>query len=146
MNREIKMIESFRLLAKNIVTFFENNLLTKFNISCSELAVLKLLCENEGVNITEVALSLRITKSAASQLVSKLERKGFVKRNRNIFDKKVNCLYATEIAKQQYIENSNKYNDVIKEVADKMGEEDSNELSRLLEKLSGVIYSLEEAK
>lgn len=146
--QEIKIVESFRTLTKNIVAFFESNLLNKANISCSELNVLKVLCEGEKkdkkMNITELALSLDITKSAASQLVSKLEKKGFIKRKINLFDKKVNYIILTENAKKGYEENTIKYDEVVKKVVQEMGEKDSNELSRLLEKLSNIIYNLEE--
>ena len=147
-NREIQMVESFRLLTKNIVHFFENNLLNSANISCSELSVLKVLCEsekeNKKMNVTELASCLNMTKSAASQLVSKLEKKGFVKRKMNLFDKKVNYISITDEAKKGYEDNKVKYNEVIDKVVEKMGKEDSKELSRLLEKLSDIIYNLEE--
>ena len=146
--KEIQMVESFRLLTKNIVHFFENNLLNKANISCSELNVLKVLCESEKedrkMNVTELANSLNMSKSAASQLVSKLEKKGFVKRKINLFDKKVNYISITDEARKGYEDNTIKYNEVIDKVIEKMGEEDSKQLSRLLEKLSDIIYNLEE--
>ena len=146
--KETQMVESFRLLTKNIVHFFENNLLNKANISCSELNVLKVLCESEKedrkMNVTELANSLNMSKSAASQLVSKLEKKGFVKRKINLFDKKVNYISITDEARKGYEDNTIKYNEVIDKVIEKMGEEDSKQLSRLLEKLSDIIYNLEE--
>ena len=147
-NKEIQIVESFRLLTKNIVHFFENNLLNKANISCSELNVLKVLCESEKedkkMNVTELANCLNMTKSASSQLVSKLEKKGFVKRKINLFDKKVNYISITDEARKGYEDNKVKYNEVINKVIEKMGEEDSKQLSRLLEKLSNIIYNLEE--
>ena len=147
-DKSIQIVESFRLLTKNIANFFENNLLKKANISCSELNVLKLLCESEKeekkMNVTELAVALKITKSATSQLVSKLERKGFVKRKINLFDKKMYYISVTEEAKKGYEENIVKYNKVIEKVADEMGDKDSEELSKLLGKLSNIIYNIGE--
>ena len=144
-NKDILIVDSFRSLAKNIVNFFESDLLKKNNISCSELSMLKVLCENEKekMNITDLSNSLKITKSAVSQLVSKLEKKGFVKRKINLFDKKVNYITITEEARKGYEENTIKYNAVIEKVANQMGEKDSVELARLLEKLSNIICKLE---
>jgi len=38
-NKNIHIVDSFRTLTKNIVNFFENDLLKKNDISCSELSL-----------------------------------------------------------------------------------------------------------
>lgn len=144
--KEIEMVEAFKTLTKNIVTFFENNLSKTSDIGCSELSVLKTIHEGEKVqkkmNVTELAILLNITKSAASQLVSKLEKKGLVKRKINLFDKKVNYISLTEEAVKKYENKHNEYQEVVYKVVNEMGEKDSKELSRLLEKLSNIINGL----
>ena len=146
--KDIEMVESFKNLTKNIVIFFESNLFEKDNISCSELSVLKVLCEsekeNKKMNITELSSSLKMSKSAVSQLISKLEKKGFIKRKINLFDKKVNYLSVTNEAREKCEISQRKYSEAVHQVVDKMGEKDSQELSRLLEKLSGIINNLGE--
>lgn len=146
--RSEEMVESFKNLTKHIVSFFESNLFEKENISCSELSVLKVLCEGEKedkkMNVTELANELNMSKSAVSQLISKLEKKGFVKRKINLFDKKINYISVTEEARSAYENNHKKYNEVVKKVVDEMGETDSKELSRLLGKLSNIISELGE--
>lgn len=145
-NIEIEMVESFKTLTKNIVAFFENNLFKSANIGCSELNVLKTIhegeLENKKMNVTELANTLKITKSATSQLVSKLEKKGFVKRKINLLDKKVNYISLTEEAAKKIEDKHNEYKEVVYKVIKEMGEKDSSELSRLLEKLSGIISDL----
>ena len=146
--RSEEMVESFKNLTKHIVSFFESNLFEKENISCSELSVLKVLCEGEKadkkMNVTELANALKMSKSAVSQLIAKLEKKGFVKRKINLFDKKINYISVTEEARSAYENNHKKYNEVVKKVVDQMGKTDSKELSRLLEKLSNIISELGE--
>lgn len=146
----IEIVESFKNLTKNIVSFFESNLFKKDNISCSELSILKALCEsekeNKKMNVTELAVLLKMSKSAVSQLVSKLEKKGFVKRKINLFDKKINYISICDEARIGYEHNQEKYSEVVKQVAEEMGVEDSKELSRLLKKLSGIIYNLGEVE
>jgi hypothetical protein len=65
---DIEMVESFKNLTKNIVSFFENNLFKDSNITCSELSIIKVINENESenkkVNITEIAHILKMSKSA----------------------------------------------------------------------------------
>ena len=144
--KDIQMVESFKNLTKNIVSFFENTLLDKTDISCSELSVLSIICENEKiqkkVNVTEIANELKISKSAVSQSISKLEKKGYVKRKINLFDKKINYISLTEDAIQKYEIKHKEYENAIFKVLNEMGEKDSEELSRLLGKLSNIIYSL----
>lgn len=146
--RSEEMVESFKNLTKNIVSFFESNLFDKDNISCSELSVLKVLCEsekeNKKMNVTELAALLKMSKSAVSQLIAKLEKKGFVKRKMNLFDKKINYISTSDDARNSYEHNQKKYSEVVNQVVEQMGEEDSKELSRLLQKLSDIIYNLGE--
>lgn len=147
MEQKIELVESFKGLTKSIVNFFENTLLKSSNVSCSELSVINSLIEAEMVdkkmNITELAHSLKITKSATSQLVSKLEKKGYIKRKINLFDKKVNYLIVTEEGKKECLNNKDTIDKIAKLVNIKMGDDDSSELSRLLEKLSTIIKELE---
>ena len=70
--------------------------------------------DNKKMNITELASSLKITKSAASQIISKLEKKGFVKRKINLFDKKVNYITLTNKAKEKYKNKHEEYNKINK--------------------------------
>lgn len=146
--KDLQMVDSFKNLTKNIVNFFENSLYENHDISCSELSVLKVIYESEKdarkINVTELSSILKMTKSAASQLIAKLEKKSLVKRKINIFDKKINYITLTEEAKVGYEDNQKKYSEIVNKVIEKMGEKDSKDLSRLLEKLSNIIKNLGE--
>ncbi len=48
-----------------------------------EIHVIQVIGENEGTNVSNVSNHFGVTKSAASQLVSRLERKGFVRKDRS---------------------------------------------------------------
>lgn len=145
-NEDIRMVESFKKLSKSITDFFENNLLDKADISCSELKILETILkkgkENEKVNVTEIANELKISKSAVSQSITKLEKKGYIKRKINLFDKKINYFILTEEAICKYEIKQKEYDQAINKVSKKMGEKDSEELSRLLMKLSNIINEL----
>ena len=145
-SNEFKMIDSFKNLAKSIASYFDNTLLNGINISCSELNVLGAIyeCEkrNEKINITEISNKLKITKSAVSQSIAKLEKKGLIKRKINLFDKKVNYLSVTKKGVKQYEQKQKEYKQMINNVIRKMGKEDSKELSRLLDKLGSIMNEL----
>ena len=145
-DKDIEIVESFKMLSKNIVNFFENNLFKSSNIGCSEMNALVVICENKKVNqkmnVTELATKLKITKSAASQIVTKLEKKGYIKRKRNLFDKKINYISLNENVLQQYEDKHKEYSQMAHKVSEQMGEHDVKELTRLLEKLSNIINNL----
>lgn len=143
---QTEMIDSFKILTKNIISFFENNLFKESDIGCSELNVIKSIYEynkvDKKLNVTELAHLLKMSKSAVSQSISKLERKGLVKRKINLFDKKVNYITLTEHAICEYENKQKEYNEMVVKVSNQMGEKDVKELSRLLEKLSDIINVL----
>lgn len=144
--KEMAIFEAFKNLTKNIISCFESNLLGDTKLSCSELSLLRTICEseknNQKINVTELADSLKITKSAASQLVSKLEKKGLIKRKINIFDKKINYITLSECVMEDYENRRRECNDIANKVQEKMGKEDIKELSRLLEKLNTIISDI----
>jgi DNA-binding MarR family transcriptional regulator len=53
---------------------------TRHNLYHSERHMLDKIGENTGMNVTEFATAAGVTKGAISQLVSKLEKKGIVRR------------------------------------------------------------------
>lgn len=143
---ELSIIESFRNLTKNIVACFENHLLGENKLSCSELNLLGIICESgkndKKINVTELANLLKITKSATSQLVAKLEKKGLVKKKISIFDKKINYITLADGVMEEYEKSQKEYNEIVRKVHEKLGENDIKELSRLLDKLSGIIRDI----
>ena len=148
MEQKIDIVESFKGLSKSIANLLENTLLKNSMMSCSEFSVINALIEAEKedkkMNITELSHSLKITKSAVSQLVTKLEKKGCLKRKINLFDKKVNYLVVTGLGKIEHDNNQERFDKIVKKVNSELGKEDSEELSRLIEKLSKIIKDLEE--
>lgn len=140
---DIDMVESFRNLTKSITNFFEEKLLKDSAISCSELSIIKSIHDNSlkerKVNVTEIASDLHMSKSAVSQLIAKLEKKGLVKRKLNLLDKKINYIVVSKKAITIYDKTKEDAKEIILSVVNKMGEKDSIELCKLLDKLSVVI-------
>ena len=144
MYKDIEMVESLKGLTKNIIAFFESNFFKDGDISCSELNVIKTIKqeENKQLNITELATLLKMSKSAVSQTIAKLEKKNLVKKKICLFDKKLYYIVLTAKGEIVYKEQSEKYMEAILRVSKEMGNDDSKELSRLVEKLSAIIEKL----
>lgn len=65
-----------------------------------EMHVLASVFRNEGITVTELAKQTQRTKSAVSQQINKLEKKGFIKKQRNEnYHKEIN-LFTTEKGKE----------------------------------------------
>lgn len=146
LSKDLNMIEVFKNLTKSLTNFFDVTSLKKENISCSEFRILEIICENakgnKKVNVTEIANELRISKSAVSQSVSKLEKKGLIKRKINIFDQKINYISLSNNSIKKYEEIKEIYINEANKVLNEMGIDDSKELSRLLDKLNNIINEL----
>ncbi|VVS93702.1 marr-type hth domain [Desulfoluna spongiiphila] len=65
-------------------------------VSTKEVHTIEVIGNHQEINITDVAGHFGITKSGASQMVSKLEKKGFVERRQSAHSNKEYWLYLTQ--------------------------------------------------
>lgn len=109
----------------------------------SEMKMLKMIkinsSETEGVNISTLSELLEISKSAVSQIINALEDKGFVERITTKNDRRVVYVRLTESGEQCFAKVVEAFLQRMAQVFDKMGEEDTKELLRLLEKLYSIV-------
>lgn len=92
---------------------------TDMFVNMVEVHMLTSIEENQGITITELAKYWKRTKSAVSQTVTKLEKKGLVERVKNPNNEKSVFLYPTKKGTELSI--SHKNHDAV-EVADTMRE------------------------
>ncbi|MDY0362108.1 MAG: MarR family transcriptional regulator [Desulforegulaceae bacterium] len=71
-------------------------------ISTKEAHVIQAIGDNKNIGVTELGNFFAISKSAASQMVSKLESKGFIKKMRSQDNNKEINLILTELGKKAY--------------------------------------------
>jgi DNA-binding MarR family transcriptional regulator len=93
----IKMVNKYNALEKVPVKFKKGH-----NLYHSERHMIDNIGENSEMNITEFAESLGVTKGAVSQVVSKLEKKGIVKRNKKSGNEKEVILSLTKEGSELY--------------------------------------------
>lgn len=65
-------------------------------INMVEVHTLTVIEENPGITVTEVALEWNRTKGAVSQIISKLEKRGLIKRKKEVGNARIVHLYVTE--------------------------------------------------
>lgn len=66
------------------------------DLSFIEFMALKRVYENTDISIQEIGMNLNITKSGATKIINRLERKGYVIRKNSPIDGRVCCVGATE--------------------------------------------------
>lgn len=86
------------------------------DLTKEQMVVLKKLHEQDGLNQNELAYLTYRDKSSLARLLSKMERKKYIKREQGAQDKRVNQVFLTEVGKAIYIQTR----PVIKQLIDKM--------------------------
>lgn len=98
-------------------------------------------CENNqpGIKVTDIAKKLEITKPAASKMLSIIEQKNYIERIADRSDRRVVYIALTDTGKK-LLKDANQYMErLTNSVMDAMGEEDSETLIRLLNKLYRIM-------
>jgi DNA-binding MarR family transcriptional regulator len=98
----------------------------------SERHFLNMIGEHQGVNITEFANATGITKGAVSQIVNKLENKGFVRRYKSGNNNKEVFLELTRDGLDIYIKNKKTNDETIKPLIERLKKYSDDEVDFLI--------------
>jgi DNA-binding MarR family transcriptional regulator len=79
------------------------------SLSMLERHLLKVIAKNPGITASRIAESWNRTRGAISQQVRKLERNGYIKKIKHIFNEKTDQLYTTQLGEE--INNAHLRND-----------------------------------
>lgn len=90
------------------------------DLSFIEFMALKRVYENTDISIQEMGINLNITKSGATKIINRLERKGYVVRKNSPIDGRVCCVGATEAGITVISKIMAKYTDHIKAILEEM--------------------------
>ena len=109
----------------------------------SEIMMLKVInldtSKTEGVTISALSERLKISKSAVSQMINVLEDKGYVERITTKNDRRIVYVRLTEIGEQSLEKSLRSLLESLNQVFVRMGEEDTETLLRLLNKLYVIV-------
>lgn len=113
------------------------------DIPHSEFALLDIVksLADDNIKVTTSILSkmLKISKSAVSQTINALEKKGWVLRSIDAVDKRVYCVTLTNEGIHIINDLRTKHIKLAKIFLDKIGEEDTKALIRITSKVSDII-------
>lgn len=116
----------------------------KHGLFHSERHMLDLVGDHPDINITEFARAAGITKGAVSQVVKKLETKGFVRRyKRNSNDKEV-LIELTKTGREAYEQHRRKNEETIVPLLDALKNHSDDKVEFLITMLSWISDHLEQ--
>ena len=107
----------------------------KRGIAHAQGRLLRLLNEHDGLSLSEIVDQLDVRPSSASELVSKLEQQGYVRRETNADDKRVTNIFITDGGRQHYLDFATARSDRSAEIFEALSDEEQKQLSELLGKL-----------
>jgi DNA-binding MarR family transcriptional regulator len=85
----------------------------------SEIHMLKAIKENEGIHVAGLANYLGLTKGSISEITNKLEKKGLIKKEKDIYNQLKILLKLTpqgEVAHVNHLKLHEEYDDIIIEI------------------------------
>ncbi len=92
----VRIIDQLFFLEKSNTFVYGENL----KLHASEIYLILLINEGCNRNITEMANTLHVTKGAVSQTISRLEKKGIIKKTKDIYNKNELTVSFTPIGKK----------------------------------------------
>src|SRR5271169_3734262 len=93
---------------------------SKHDLYHSERHLLDKIGDSPGMNVTEFARAVGITKGAVSQVVTKLEKKGFVRRYKRSSNDKEVFLELTRAGREIYIKHKKTNEKTLKPLIEKL--------------------------
>lgn len=91
---------------------------------------------NDGLKISDFAKKLNISKPAATQIISELERNGFVEKIIDQCDKRKTYVKLSEKGEDKFFEIQKKHLEIFDSIAEKFDDNDFGEFIRLIDKFN----------
>ena len=88
----------------------------KFGIGAGQYMFMIHLYKNDGISQEKLSELINIDKGTTAKAIKKLEELGYVERNKDISDKRVNKIYLTEKAleiKDEFLASLTKWEDIL---------------------------------
>lgn len=151
LNDERKNRISYSLLTV-IYKFSENDKQTRYYgtdtpLFSSEIHMIRAIKEQEGIHITGLANKLGVTKGAVSQIVNKLDKKGFITKETDLNNKSKLIIKLTpkgEIADANHVKLHKKFDALINNILKEASNEEIKFLKNFLNKVEDQIEDFEE--
>jgi DNA-binding MarR family transcriptional regulator len=109
------------------------------DLSLVEFMALKKILEINEITVQELGNAINFTKSGASKIIGRLERKGYVKRMTSPVDGRVCCVLATMKGKDTITRIIENYTQYLNNVLNELGAKDVDQIREALKILVDAI-------
>lgn len=136
MNNNQNSIGKWVSILYRVSQSYINKELKKYNIGSGQYIFLINLCKKDGISQEQLAYNLNIDKGTTARALTKLEEQGYVRREKDLKDKRANRVYVTEKAIQVeplIMETLANWNSII---SSGLTEEEMDMCKSLLQKMS----------
>lgn len=125
-------------LFRDVMMLEENAIITQEyeNITNKDMHVIQAIGLDEPKNMSALAKLLSVTVGTLSIAVSGLVKKGYVKRERGVDDKRVVYISLSEKGRTAYLHHEEFHRQMIESVLDGLTEEETQSLVKALAKLN----------
>ena len=130
-----KLFEDLQVLKRKMIAGASSHM-ERTHITASQWLVLQYLRKNDRVTIKEIAQTLSMTSSAATQLVESLVHKGYVDRKTNSDDKRARSLSLSDRSKKRMEMHRRKRIQDMQHVFDVLTDEEFKSYCYLLNKIT----------
>ena len=119
------------------------------DLNMTELLVMRRIEEmstlaDNSINLSEIHCNLHITKSAISQMLNSLEKKGYIQRSIDVSDRRRVLVNLTENGTMVVKETKESVNNHLGEIVSRLGDENTKQLILLLEQVSDISEELKD--
>ncbi|MDY0235424.1 MAG: MarR family transcriptional regulator [Gudongella sp.] len=117
------------------------------DLNMTELMLMKGVAKNslfsgDNMNLSEIHNKLHITKSAISQMMNSLEKKGYIEREIDKTDRRKVIVTLTRTGLDVLKEARESSNQIFEEIISRLGDENTKQLIELLDKVSDITEDL----
>lgn len=95
------------------------------------------ICENEGINLKELSIMLKVDKTTTTKAVQKLIGTGYIKKVKSPDDARITMLYTTEKALKVYERLIEEENRIIDICFQSFSEDEVDQVHQLIEAMNG---------
>jgi DNA-binding MarR family transcriptional regulator len=108
----------------------------RFDLPMSQVGALVIIKKNNGINVTDLANKLEISKSATTQLIDSLIHRSLVVRSTNTDDRRVVTVELSSAGKKHFAVMHNKMLERFYEVFGVLDDNELNHLEQITQKLA----------
>jgi DNA-binding MarR family transcriptional regulator len=132
------LVENFRALSKAMGKFGPS-FLNELNITYTQMLILGLVKENEGISLKNLAGMMGTTSSAATQQVDSLVRRGYLLRHESDTDRRLVMVRLTGEMDKQVEAMKTKFLEQLSPLFDRLTNEELAQYSALTAKIAGKV-------